>query len=223
MATIICGWCKEKCHMTAVGKPVTQRLIGFGSREDRWVADAAYTCDGCHRMNVVTWTTTHDLSGRWLEDYGHDGGPQDYEDARWSPTPGHNKGFPDVPEHIAGAATEAWLCHTAGATRGACALARAVVEATAKQKGITGGNLVGKIEALAEAGLIRVAVRDQAHEIRHIGNDVAHGDLTDKISVEDSAEVLELMGEVLNEVFQAPARADRLKAAREARAGTGAS
>lgn len=82
---------------------------------------------------------------------------------------------------------------------------------------------MGKIEALAEAGLIRVAVRDQAHEIRHIGNDVAHGDLTEKISLEDSAEVLELMGEVLNEVFQAPARADRLKAAREARAGTGPS
>jgi hypothetical protein len=220
MATIICGWCNEKCHMTAVGKPVVERLVAFGTRqEDRWFADAAYTCDGCHRMSVVTWTTAHDLSDTWLKDYGHDGGPQQYEDARWSPAPGNNKEFPDVPENIAKAAREAWLCHTAGATRGACALARAVVEATAKHESVTKGTLVVKIDALAAAGLIRSAVRDQAHEIRHIGNDVAHGDLDESVSVEDSAEVLELMGEVLNEVFQAPARKDRLKAAREARTG----
>jgi len=218
MTTIICGWCGDKSHMTRVGAPLTRRVSSFGSGE-QWIADAAYTCDGCHRMSVVTWTTTHDLSDRWLEEYGHDGGPQNYEGARWSPSPGHNKEFPDVPAHIAGAASEAWLCYTSGATRGACALARAVVEATAKNKGFTKGALIAKIEALADAGLIRSAVREQAHEIRHIGNDVAHGDLDDGVTVEDAAEVLELMGEVLSEVFQAPARKDRLKAAREARTG----
>ena len=72
-------------------------------------------------------------------------------------------------------------------------------------------------EKLADNKLIRPAVRDQAHEIRHLGNDVAHGDLADPVSKEDSAEVLNLMGEVLNEVWQAPARSARLAAAREAR------
>lgn len=207
--------------MTAVGEPVVRRLVGpRADHEEAWVADAAYVCDGCHHLSVVTWMTSHDLTNTWLADYGHDGGPQPYEHATWFPIPGHNKEFPDVPEHIAVAATEAWTCHTAGATRGACALARAVVEATAKAKGVTAGRLVEKIDKLATSGLIRPAVQEQAHEIRHIGNDVAHGDLDDKITVEDSAEVLELMGELLNEVFQAPARKDRLKAAREARRAT---
>lgn len=216
MATIICGWCDEKCHMTPVGKPITKRLNTFGGG-DRWIADAAYTCDGCGRMSVVTWTTTHDLSDRWLEDYGHDGGPQDYEEAIWSPAPGHGKGFPDVPEPIAKAATEAWLCRAAGAPRGACALARAIVEATAKDKGFTSGTLMAKINDLSNTGLIRAAVRDQAHSIRIVGNDAAHGDLDVEVTADDAAEVLELMGEVLNEVFQAPARSARLRAAREAR------
>ncbi|WPF83715.1 DUF4145 domain-containing protein [Sanguibacter sp. 4.1] len=216
MATIICGWCGDKSHMTPVGKPIVHRVRTYG-HDERWVADAAYTCDGCERMSVVTWTTSHDLSDRWLEDYGHNGGPQDYEDARWSPPPGHDRSLPDVPDDIARAAAEAWLCHVVGATRGACALARAVVEATAKKKQFTSGNLVAKIDALAGAGLIRDAVRGQAHEIRFIGNDVAHGDLDRDVSEEESSEVLELMGELLTEVFQAPARRERLRAARVAR------
>ena len=73
------------------------------------------------------------------------------------------------------------------ANRGAVALARAVVEATAKAKGVTSGTLVRKIDKLAEERLIRLAVADQAHEIRHLGNDVAHGDLADLVSKEDSA------------------------------------
>ena len=93
------------------------------------------------------------------------------------------------------------------------------MEATAKAKGVTSGTLVRKIDKLAEERLIRPAVADQAHEIRHLGNDVAHGDLADLVSKEDSEEVLTLMGELLNEVWQAPARQERLAAARMARAG----
>lgn len=201
--------------MTRIGKPITTRVVGYG-RDDKWFADAAYTCDGCGRMSVVTWLTSHDLDDHWLSEYGHDGGPQEYEDARWSPPQGHTRTFPDVRDDIAAVAVEAWTCHTVGAHRGACALARAVVEATAKAKGHTSGNLVAKIDAMASAGLIRQAVADQAHEVRLVGNDVAHGDLGTAVTSEEAEEVLELMGEVLNEVFQAPARRDRLRAQRAA-------
>jgi len=135
----------------------------------------------------------------------------------WLPIQGTQREFLDVPEEIAGAAVEAWTCFAAGSARGAVALARAVVEATAKAKGITTGTLNAKIDALAAATLIRPGVRDQAHTIRSLGNDVAHGDLGVALLREEAEEVLELMGEVLNEVFQSPARSARLTAAREAR------
>lgn len=184
---------------------------------DRYIADAAYVCDGCDRMSVVTWTTTYDPNDSRWRDYGRDGGPEDYEDARWSPLPGHQMDFPDVPAVIAAAAREAWTCRVAGANRGAVMLARSVVESTAKAKGITTGQLYEKIEEMARQSHIRSAVAEQAHEIRLLGNSTAHGDLGEPVEAEDAEEVLTLMGEVLNEVWQAPARAQRLRERRKAR------
>lgn len=219
MATIICGWCKDRYHMTLAGRPIVNHLRHVGPSQDKFIADAAYTCDGCGRMSVVTWRTHFDPTDTTWQGYGRDGGPEPYENARWSPPPSHQREFPDVPDAIADAAAEAWACQAVGGTRGAVALARAVVEATAKAKGFTNGGLINKIEKLADEHFIRPAVRDQAHEIRHLGNDVAHGDLADPITKEDAEEVLNLMGELLNEVWQAPARQARLAAARQARQG----
>lgn len=108
-----------------------------------------------------------------------------------------------------------------GASWGAVLLARTVVEQTAKSKGIVTGGLDSKIKKLAEEGLIRQAVADQADEIRYLGNSTAHGDLEYTVAKEDAEEVLNLMGEVLNEVWQAPARSERLKQARAARRAQG--
>ncbi|MBU5868948.1 DUF4145 domain-containing protein, partial [Vibrio cholerae O1] len=65
----------------------------------------------------------------------------------------------------------------ANAGRGAVILARAVIEATAKDKGITNGNLYAKIDQLHISGLIREHIKEAAHEVRLGGNDVAHGDI----------------------------------------------
>jgi hypothetical protein len=71
-------------------------------------------------------------------------------------------------------------------------MARATVEATAKDKGITSGKLQSKIEQLAANGHISEAMKEAAHEIRFAGNDAAHGDLVgEPISVEEATEVVE--------------------------------
>ncbi len=95
-------------------------------------------------------------------------------------------------------------------------LACVVVESTAKANDITRGSLDVMITTMATEGLIRRAVADQAHEIRHMGNSAAHGDLGDSVTQEEAEVVLNLMAEILNEVWQAPARSRRLA---EARAG----
>jgi len=58
-------------------------------------------------------------------------------------------------------------------------MARTTIEATAKSQAIITGSLIAKIDAMAmaTAQLIRPALRDAAHAIRHLGNDMAHGDV----------------------------------------------
>jgi hypothetical protein len=173
-----------------------------------------YLCDGCNSPSLALAvrymagaTTTHT---EWLE--GEHG--RDEPEIRWIPPRGV-KEFSDVPLHIASAASEAYECQSIGAHRAAGAMARAVVEAVAKDKGITQSRLVDKIEEMEQQDLIRAHIKDAAHEVRHLGNDMAHGDFIDLIDETETAETLELMSEILNEVYQSPAKIARRKAARQ--------
>jgi hypothetical protein len=98
------------------------------------------------------------------------------------------------------------------------ALARAVVEAAAKAKGITSGPLIKKIDELHAQGLIYEHVKDAAHEVRHGGNEITHGDLVhEAISAEEAAAIVELMDLLLDGVFIAPGKTAAQRASRLAR------
>jgi hypothetical protein len=128
------------------------------------------------------------------------------------------KAFPDVPEHIGAAASEAHLALSAGAPRAAIAMARAVVEATAKDHGILKGNLMDKIDTLAKADEISEHMREAAHEIRFAGNEIAHGDLAEQAIVTDDAdETLALMDAILLRVYQEPAQVEHVRERRKSR------
>ena len=126
--------------------------------------------------------------------------------------------YPDVPEAIARAAREAHQALAASAPRASVVMARATIEATAKDKGITSGNLVSKIEELQAAGHISEAMKEAADEIRLAGNEVAHSDIVaEKISVADAREIADLMDAILERVYQEPAKVARVRASRLAR------
>lgn len=139
-------------------------------------------------------------------------------DIEWEPRSIRQRTFVDVPEQIASTASEAHACLSIQAYRGAVALARAVVEATAKDKGIIKGPLVAKIDEMHKQDLIRDITRQLAHEIREGGNEIAHGDLADEpMPLEDAEAIVALMDEILEEVYQGPARMMALKKSRLAR------
>jgi hypothetical protein len=172
-----------------------------------------FRCDNCGALNIAIgkkWSDSDEDPLRWLARK---------RNLEWKPEPPEEEPaweFPDVPPDIADAAAEAYVCwYRADANRGAVIVARAVIEATAKDKGITKGRLIEKIDAMS--ALIRPHVRQGAHEIRLLGNDMAHGDLAEHVTNEDAELVLRLMSEVLDDVYQSPARVARAKAAREAR------
>jgi len=178
----------------------------------RYRVQGCFRCDGCQALSIAVATGlpgNEDPLG-WLTRK---------KNKEWLPKPPQITpvvSFPDVPPQIAAAATEAYRCRTvANANRAAILLARSVIEATAKDKGIASGSLIHKIDQMHDDRLVRPDVRDGAHEVRHLGNDMAHGDFVDYVSPEDADLVLALMQEVLVEVYQSPARVARAQADRQ--------
>jgi hypothetical protein len=174
--------------------------------DDQFSRYATFRCGGCSALSVGFFEPDPEGVGQTA--------------IRWMPLPGTQgrESFVDVPPSVADAAAEAVLCLQEGAVRGSILLARAVIEATAKDKGVTSGGLAQKIDQLHQRGYIRTYLRDGAHEVRYTGNDMAHGDFPPAVSRKDAEVLLQLMREVLMEVYQDPVRRERLaRLAREAR------
>ena len=209
MAATKCWDCGTTAHMTAIEGAcsiqqltVRQRVMG------------CFRCDSCQAPNIAVATgflgTEDPLV--WLAKK---------KNKTWVPKPACTvpvTTFPDVPSEIAAAASEAYRCRmVANANRAAILLARSVIEATAKDRGIAKGNLLQKIDKLHDGRLIRPDVRHGAHEVRHLGNDMAHGDFVRSVSAEDTDLVLALMSAVLLDVYQSPALVARAQANRQLR------
>jgi hypothetical protein len=199
--------------MTPAGDPIEYPHRTTGRSNLRRYT-MAFRCDNedCHALSVGVGTVFEPSS---LTD-AKNRLPQ--TELAWTPNHVSRPEFPDVPEQIAEAASEAHACLSIQAYRGAVALARAVVEATAKDQGVTSGPLVKKIDQMQEKNLIRDITRQLAHEIREGGNEIAHGDLGDEpMPPEDAEAIVSLMDEILQEVYQGPARMLRLRKSREER------
>jgi hypothetical protein len=197
--------------MTAIWSETIRDTEGPAQFGPRSLLQGIAKCDACHRTSMgISYTPANAGNGVQAMELSND------ETFDWFPSRGQAPAFPDVPSHIAAAARESHAALSINAVMAAILMARTVVEATAKEEGITSGNLVAKIDALATASHIRDSTKDAAHVIRHFGNDMAHGDISDLPSTDDAKEVLTLMDEILNEVFQGPARTARLIATRTA-------
>lgn len=181
--------------------------------QDRPMYMAAFKCanEQCSRLSIG-----------WTHIYRNTAGTPKEKLAKaeleWEPVKTRRPSFDDVPAEIASTASEAHACLSIGAARGAVALARAVVEASAKAKGITDEGIVTKINALRDNGIISPLTADASHQIRRDGNSIAHGDIgDDPISEDDAEAILEFMDALLDEVFQRPAKLQRLKDRHEER------
>ncbi|NUL05356.1 DUF4145 domain-containing protein [Streptomyces lunaelactis] len=200
----VCGWCGRYANMKPCSPTARMREIASGHNWAQVEVQLACACDYCGGINIaVGEATDRDMGQRT---------PTDDEIEHWVPGVKPVKDYEHVPEQIAAAALEAHCCLAESYLRGAVAIARSVVESTAKVKGITSGLLHNKIDEMFDRKLIREHVRDAAHEVRFSGNEIAHGDLVDTpLPHEDAEEILGLMDEILDEIFQSPARVAQRK------------
>ncbi|WHP18822.1 DUF4145 domain-containing protein [Cellulomonas sp. ES6] len=214
MASRVCWNCATDAHQTLLLDPVTERTSSRSpQRNYAWFG--VFQCDQCGFVSIG------------MSSYGHGSvnlahharARMDIPDAmlQWLPEHVLGRRFDDVPEWIADAASEAYACYSIRSYRAAILLARSVVEAVAKDKGIAKGQLADKIDALADAGHIRALIQASAHEIRHLGNEMAHGDFVEPTTAEDAEDVLDFMSVVLAEVYQLPAQVNARQATRVAR------
>lgn len=180
--------------------------LGHDARTGRSIQhlECAFSCDQCQRLSVGVYRgpmAPHDLTPTSLMTFF-----RQFDPTEWAPKYVEGQSFPDVPSHISEAAGEAHKSQSIGSFKSAILMARTVIEATAKDKGIIKGTLEAKIQGMVEGHLIRPSIKAVADEVRHFGNDMAHGDITVEVTEDDAVEVLALMDEILNEVYQGPAR-----------------
>ena len=180
---------------------------------------AVCQCDNCGYPNIAM--KQRPRSGNMDHDESHfaSGNGIETEDLHWIPDAPLGREFEEVPEHIADAASEAYACFSIRSYRAAILMARSVLEATAKDKGVATGNLASKIDALADKGIISPQIKAEAHEIRYLGNDMAHGDFVEPINEDDADDVLGFLATFLNYVYQMPAAIRRRQEARRKRKG----
>lgn len=180
----------------------------------RYIARIVCACANCKELSTVvvprhSTATPGGTSGPELRQVIATG-----SNLTWSPLAASAPDYPRVPDHVARSAREAHMAHGIGADAASILMTRTTIEATAKSKDITSGNLFTKIEAMAETGIIRRDAVHVAHAIRHLGNNMAHGDVEDPPTPEDASDALQLMDMILSEVFQAANLAQEILARR---------
>jgi hypothetical protein len=221
MPSAVCGWCGVHSNMS-----VKMVEAGPFDEDDNGELFGLYKCDRCTFCSLG-YATVSFRDVRELLGYGatvtfdhaleiHDNG----YGLTWLPHSGANLQLSHTPDAIADAAKEARARLNARYRRAAVQLARSVVEATAKDKGITSGTIKQKIDAMFERRLIREHIRDGAHEVRFLGNEMAHGDFTEPVTDEDAQMVLTLMHEVLVEVYESPGRVREAQSRRATRSAS---
>lgn len=133
----------------------------------------------------------------------------------WHPANAFAPEFEGLPPNIETAASEVHVSLGNGQIIAAAITARATLEAIIKDKGINGNmSLAQKIGELQEAGSITKLLTDQAHSIRLVGNDMAHGDFESLPAKEEVEHIVEFMDAMIDTLYVQPAK---LKVAQDKR------
>lgn len=133
-----------------------------------------------------------------------------YPDAYY-PVPLDTADFANAPSTINDAAKEAHLVYSMNAYRSTAILCRATIEAICKDQGASGKDLFKKIDDLHDRGLIRLFVKETAHVLRAIGNDMAHGDFDVELSKDDAGDILGFMDSIIDELYESHAKLRKMR------------
>jgi hypothetical protein len=125
---------------------------------------------------------------------------------------------PDIPIQVASAYSEGMRALTVKAARAAVVMFRGMLAQVVADKGSAAAqaknSLYAKLEQMGQDGSLHPSLIEWAKEIRIIGNAAAHPDALDPVSDEEAADLARLCRQILNVIYEVPARIARNRAAR---------
>lgn len=183
-------------------------------RKDPWQNWAIpMQCGHCGDINVAHVSSVYEQSTHVYTQFMEEDGSI----ASWHPRRLDAPDFPDTPREIAEPAHEAYVASSNYALRAAILMARGVLEAICKDHGVTNGQLFQKIDAMESNGHITKSLKNAAHAVRDLGNDMAHGDFVKTDPTEAQAkQVLAIMRLFIEQLYEQPAQTRRLLGEEEA-------
>lgn len=203
------------CESMSVMEPVTGKELP-SERSSAWTG--IYECHHCNFYMVAYGRI--DSGQRSM--YGYQSSPFDglelaarVGNFTWYPSNARSPKFDGLPQNIETAAAEAHVCFGNGQIIAAAITARATLESIVKDMGAKGSNLYEKVECLQTRGEITKLIEEQAHSIRNVGNDMAHGDFDTLPDREEVEHVIEFMDALIDTLYVQPAK---LRAVQEKRA-----
>ena len=141
-----------------------------------------------------------------------------FEGMHWWPLPGVADLDPDIPPQVSSAYTEAMRALSVRAARAAVVMFRGMLAQVVADKGSAAAqakqSLYAKLEQMSQDGSLHPSLVDWAGEIRLIGNAAAHPDALDPVSDDEAADLARLCRQLLNVIYEVPARIARNRAAR---------
>lgn len=162
-------------------------------------------CHKCSYLNLVIQNFSRDIPNRcWLLHSIHSFPP--------SELPAKIKKYKDdngktiIPAAIFADLQQAIVCSSVGALQGATLLLRRACENICVDNQCTAPKLKFKIAELKDKGLITKAQLDQAHNIRILGNSVAHDDPNSpfKVEYDDTKTALDFVISLIDVIYLFP-------------------
>ncbi|MDE3119292.1 MAG: DUF4145 domain-containing protein, partial [Nitrospirota bacterium] len=144
-------------------------------------------CRNCNQGVAVLeeqWTGEH----RSIE--GKGSGTISWKGFHWWPLAGASS-HKAIPASISAAFNEAVLSLSANCPRAAAVMARRTLEAIAVDKGEVNGTLAQRLSNLSSTGQLHPTLADWAKEVRLIGNNGAHFDPINDVSLDDARQLVD--------------------------------
>lgn len=194
-----CPRCGRHAHFTRVADHALQ-LDDSGDAREQVVILRCAACD----TSIVS-----------IECHSKDGG---WQGQHWWPMPGLGALSNNVPEPIASAYDEGIRAIGVNAPRAAAVMFRAALAEVIEDKGSTmarsKNNLYAKLKQMNDDGTLHPSISEWAGEIRILGNAGGHPESKYPVTDEESRELAQLTRQLLEVIYEVPARIARARSAR---------
>ena len=205
----LCPRCNKQSSFEILGSlPITYTDFISGTTGERSFRDrvSSLLCRNCNQaIAVIEEEYIGETPSRVKMESG---GYVTFRGIHWWPFPDNNLSK-DIPEGIREAFCEAATSMLINCPRASTVMLRRTLEAITDNLGETKGRLVDRLKALSDKGILQPSLSEWAKEVRLIGNDGAHYDPINPVTVDDAKQLLGFMRELLKYLYELPAELNR--------------